>query len=263
MSGQDHRTYSIPLFGLGAILLLAGLVGIVVDATTDLATNSPAGVAATGAILVFASVAITVLLNPLSSLGAAAGRSVGVAGALAVAVILLAAIAGGSSLASVDDEAGAGAPGAARDAGAAGGAGAAGAAADGLLASEAFAGSLRGASAPGPLGIVGGAGSPSATHALNVPGAARSLRVEVHWEPATTGGAQTLDVMVRSAEGETLGSASGGPGLTLDVEDLPADADLLLVVSLPPGAPSAGQDYDAYASSFEGAIPASFTAHEM
>lgn len=254
MPELDHRPFTIPLFTLGAVLLAGGAIGLVVDATTDLQTINPGGAAAAGAILVFAAFAVAALLNPASAVSQQRARTIPGVAAFALVVILVAAIAGGAALGSATDRASTDTLGA--------GTASATAAAEGLLDVEEVTGELQGAAAPGPLGAVGGASGSSASHEIAMPSGATSLRVELHWSPDGAGGASSLDLRVETPEGEVLASASGAPGLTLDVAvaDL-ASQDIVLIVALPQGGASAGQAYTAYVSSFAGSIPAGHTAH--
>ena len=229
MTDLDHRTLSIPLFVLGALFATAGAIGLAVDAVSDLATNNPAGVLATGGILLFGAFAVTALLHPTSDLAARRASAIPAVAALAT-VLLLAAVGGGAALGSTTVGTQATATGATEGATPS---------LAGLVGEEDFRGSVGGVATP--LGDVGGASR--VAHDLAVPQGAQALHVMLTWT-AGTAGAEELVLRLETEEGDVLAEASGASELTLDLGALP-DAPLRVVVALPEGGASSGQEYEA------------------
>lgn len=251
MSDLDHRNYSIPLFLAGSALLGAGVVALVANAITPIGDNNAAGAIGAGLVLLFASIAVTILLNPRSDLAAAPRRTVPLA-AGTVAILLLAGVSGGAAMGGVVEPDASGEP-----TGTVAGPGAAPTIA--ALGVEDFSGTLQGAVTP--LGGTGGPGTTSQAHEVAVPPGALALRAELAWTRAGPAGAQELELRIETTEGEVLAAASDGSPLVLDLTEIP-EGGLRLVVSLPEGAVSTSQDYDAYASYFADAVPDGYSAAE-
>lgn len=251
LTDLDHRNFTIPLFIVGAAAFLAGAIGLVVDATTDLAVLNPAGAMGFGLILLFASVAVTFILNPGAEIDTPAKRTIPMA-AGAVVVLLLAAVGGGAAVGGSVEPAG--------PAGPLGNAAPGVAQAAGFLSTEDFSASLQGVMTSTPIGGIGGTGTTTQAHDLAIPATATSARFELDWEPASPGGATELQIRLETEDGTEIATMTGGPGIVLDVDDLAEAARI--VVSLADGRASTAQEYHAYASYFDGAIPGAFTANE-
>lgn len=249
VSDVDHRNFSIPLFLLGAAFLLAGAIGTVVGATTDLQVLNPGGAMGFGVVLLFGSIAVTFLLNPEAEGTSPVGRTLPIVGA--VALVLLVAAAGGAFAVGASGSP----PGASNVADTVGGT--EGLPTAGFLLTEDFTSSLQGVMTATPLGGLGDTGTTTRSHELSIPESATNARFELMWEPASPGGATELEIRFEADDGTILASASGGPGLVLDVD---VQEGSRIVVSLPDGAASTAQEYHAYASYFNGDVPTSFSA---
>lgn len=251
MPEHDHRTFSIPLFVLGAALAAAGLVALLASSIIDTGPSNAAGAIGAGVLLLFGSIAVTVLLNPASDLGARPARSVPIAAGSVLIALVLAVIAGAAI---APDALPQSASGATADVGSANVPEATAA-----LGTEEFTGTLQGAATGTPVGDLGRQGTTSVVHELSPEPMGRALRAEVHWSPAAPGGPTELSLRLENAQGEILASATGTPGFTLDATGLPSGG-LRLVVSLPDGTVSPPQDYAVYSSYFTAEIPAGFSA---
>lgn len=249
MTDIDHRNYSIPLFVSGAALAGAGLVALLADGFLEIGAHNGPGAIGAGLILLFGSIAVTVLLNPHSDLGRAPAKTIPAAGG-AIVALLVTAMVGAAAF---------GAPAATTEDLVPGHAAGAEPTPDLLepLETERFTGALQGATTP--VGPVGGAGRTREAHDLSPPFEATALRVELMWDAGAPGRAQELDLRIETVDGEVLAQSRGASPLSLDLNDLPR-VDLRLVVALPAGAASASQDYEAYASYFGGRAPAGYRA---